>query len=181
MIIAVDVDEVCAELMNVWLSKYNKDYNDNLNKSIIKEWGINEYVKPECGDKIFDYIEDGSIYDSVEPVYNSLWGVNELKNMGFRVIYATMCPLLSSGIKFNWLKNHKFIDKEDDYIEARDKSLIYSDFLIDDNIKNISSFRNKGYIYTQPWNKNYNTIYRMNNWIEIIYIFNIIRKTETNL
>jgi 5'(3')-deoxyribonucleotidase len=175
MIISIDVDEVCAELVDVWIEKYNKDYSDNLTKFNLSHWGIHNIIKPECGNKIYDYIEDGSIYDEVKPVEGSLWGIESLKSMGYRIIYATTSPLLSAGKKFTWLKDNGFIKKEEDYIELKDKSLLRSDYLIDDNEQNIRSFLGIGYIFTRPWNINYKGLHRVNNWAEIVDMFTIIK------
>lgn len=55
-IFAVDVDDVCLDLNSVWLEDYNQVYNDNLKTEDITDWIITKFVKPECGNKIFDLL-----------------------------------------------------------------------------------------------------------------------------
>ena len=56
MIILVDVDGVVANLADEWIKRYNADWDDNLTKEKIKTWGIVEHIKPECGNRIYEYI-----------------------------------------------------------------------------------------------------------------------------
>ena len=78
-LIACDVDGVVANLTKPWLARYNKDWNDNLKIKDIEGWGIQDYVKPECGLKIFNYIKDPSLYDEVLPFSGALNFINTLK------------------------------------------------------------------------------------------------------
>ena len=80
-ILALDIDSVLADLMPVWVERYNIDYNDNLTVKKIKDWDMSRFVKPECGKKIFDYLNDPNLYDYVNPIENAWEGVNALKNI----------------------------------------------------------------------------------------------------
>lgn len=167
-IIFVDVDDVCAKLAPIWLGLYNKDYDDNLTEGDISDWGIDKLVKPECGIKIYHYLKDPKIYDPVLPTSGALEGVNNLREMGLRVLFATACPVEVAGRKFHWLREYGFIKKERDYIEIRDKSLLKGDYMIDDNYDNCNTFSGRGYLMKAPWNIKYNWDYRAENWEDFI-------------
>ena len=79
-IIAMDVDSVVADLGTAWLNRYNRDYNDNMTNENILSWDTHKYVKPECGKKIYEYIEDPSLYDEVLPICGSLWAMDALSD-----------------------------------------------------------------------------------------------------
>ncbi len=172
-IVAVDVDEVVAKLYVPWLARYNRDYNDNFTVDQWTTWDIDTLIKPECGKKIFRYIEDPTIYDETPVVEGALKGVNILKAY-YRVIFVTTSTLGTSGRKLLWLKEHKFLNDQNDYYECGDKSLIYSDYLIDDKIKTVATLvpygKRTNIIFTQPWNKNFFWEHRMNSW-ESFYDF----------
>ena len=125
--IAVDVDGTVADLHTVWLARYNQDYNDNLQSNEIIAWNIHEFTKPECGKRMYEYIEYPSIYDDVLPINGSLEVINELKakRKDLRIIYVTNSTLGTAGRKYTWLKHYGFLDKLDDYVEAKDKALNY--------------------------------------------------------
>lgn len=150
-IFAVDVDGVVADLQKEWLRRYNEDYNDNFpaDKWII--WDIHRLIKPKCGIKIYEYLEDPTIYDNVEPIEGALEAIEKLSNF-FRIIFVTNSTLGASGAKYNWLNKYKFIYKLDDYIECKDKSLVRANWLIDDRMENLLGFCGKKILYTQPWN-----------------------------
>lgn len=152
----VDVDGVVADLISVWLSRYNKDYNDNLKSFDITDWGVDAFVKPEAKQKIFSYIEDSSIYDDVHPIQFSYEGIETLRNYGFRVVFITTPSPNTYGRKLEWLIHYAFLDNKfsKDYIETRDKSLVYGDIMIDDYYKNLEGFSGKKLLFNQPWNYN---------------------------
>ena len=166
MIIAVDIDDTCANLSDTWLGRYNHDYNDNLKRKDITEWAVHKFVKPECGEKIYDYLKDPTLYNFVNPIKDSLEGVNLLRKFG-RVIFITAPTLEVMGRKYYWLKEHGYIDTLDDYIETKEKYLIKYDFIIDDRFDNIKH-SNNNYVDSQPWNTMYNHPKRINNWRQFI-------------
>lgn len=168
-IIAVDVDGTIANTHLAWLDRYNQEYDDNLTKEDWLSWDIHEIVKPECGKRIYKYIEDPKLYDDVKPIEGSQEKIKTLKQC-FRVVFVTTSTFGAAGRKFKWLKDWKFLqgDEENNYVECRDKSLVFSDYLLDDDIKNIQKSVPYGtrinVIYTQPWNKYFQWEHRMKNW-----------------
>lgn len=167
MIVAVDIDDVIISLVPTWLHLYNKDYKDNLSKNDITDWQIDKFVKPECGINIYNYIEDPRIYDLCKPVENSFEAISILHEQA-RVIFITSSTIGCAGRKYIWLKKHGYIDRLDDYIEAKDKYLINCNCLIDDNYANIEHSNKNNYLFSAPWNLKYNYPKRINGWREFI-------------
>ena len=177
-IFAVDVDGVLAHLSVVWMRLYNKDYNDNLTEKEWNTWNIDKIVKPECGKKIYRYIEDPHIYDEVEPYPGAQKGIDILKAY-YRVIFVTTGTQGAAGRKFQWLKDWKFSNNFEDYYECKDKSLVYSDYLIDDYIKNVTAPVPYGsrinILFDQPWNEKFSYSPRMKDWNNI---YNFIKQEK---
>jgi 5'(3')-deoxyribonucleotidase len=177
MNIIVDVDGTVADSTKKWFEKYNADYNDHLKPEDIDGWGLDKQVKPECGVKIYDYLEDPALYDDIEPIKDALMGVKDLRSMGHRVAFATSSPNGSAGAKLRWLLKHGFLDKEKmlgtthpDYAEIHDKGLIYGDILIDDGPHNVQNFKGLGILFNQPHNRNFSWPIRTNSWMQIVNI-----------
>lgn len=170
-IIACDVDGVVADLLTNWLRWYNMGYDDHLAPEDITSWETDKFVKPECGKKIFTYLDDPRLYDEVFPYYGALKTINMLKSLGHRIIYPTKSPLASAGRKYYWLKQYGFIEDDKDYIELNDKSLVRADVLMDDYYKNLDNFVGTKVLFAQPWNtdkkddKNYLYAYTWGNVI----------------
>lgn len=167
----MDIDQPIANLMNEWLFRYNKDWDDQLTAEKIFDWEIHKYVKPECGFRIYEYIEEPTIYDFVYPTIGAKEGLTELRKMGYRIVFVTNSTQGCAGVKFNWLKRWRFIIDKKDYVEAMDKSLIRGDYLVDDNTENVSSFKGQGVLFTQNHNKYSLFTPRVNDWDEVIRYF----------
>lgn len=171
MIIAVDVDEVVADLTTPWLAQYNASYGDSLTPSHIKSWDIHKFCKPECGKKIYDYL-NADIYDYVNPIWGALSGIESLRSRNHRVIFVTSAHSKIAGVKFEWLLKHKFLcDRSDfgvNYIECRDKYLINAAVLIDDGFHNVRAFPRTGILFTQPWNFAHHWDFRVDGWADIL-------------
>lgn len=169
--ILVDVDAVIADLMTEWLSAYNREYNDTLRPEDITRWGIEEFVKPECGTKIFDYLHDPTLYDCVKPIDGAIVSIHWLRQHSYDVRFVT------SGVqpaKIKWLGEHGLLISEHfifspDVVVAHDKSIIMADIMIDDNIDNLNQFDGLKILFAQPWNHvpvgNY---FRADNWPDVI-------------
>lgn len=157
MIIVCDVDDVCADLVPAWVAKYNQDWDDNLKVDDITDWNIAAFTRPECGKKMYDYLNDGSLYDGVLPIEGALEGVIELRKY-HRVVFATTAANGHAGRKLRWLRQHGFLSNERssemDYIEASDKSLIHGDIIVDDGAHNLRVFKGKRIQFLKPWNAN---------------------------
>lgn len=168
-IIGCDVDDVVAMLVNRWLEIYNLEHDDNLWEDDIKTWNIGSHTK--IGDKMYDYLKYSSLYDNVKPVQDSLFGINRLREFGYRVVFITASTPEQSGRKYQWLLEKKYITHRKDYYEALDKSLIATDYLIDDNPDNVVNAFGKGIVFTKPWNLLLVNYPRVNNWLEVIDYF----------
>jgi len=177
-----DVDGVPADLLTAWLGRYNKDYNDTLVSDDIIDWGTHQFVKPECGLKMYDYLDDPTLYDEVLPYDNGcLEFCNEMKGAGWRIIFATVTPNGSAGAKFRWLVKHKYLDEKEgknDYVELRDKNLLCGagQILIDDALHNTDAWYKAGrtpILFTQPHSIGTKVPYfHTNDWNKIFDICN---------
>lgn len=165
MTILCDVDGVVADLLSRWLRLYNQDYDDCLTPADITSWETNEFVKPECGKRIFHYLDRADLYDGVLPIEGARVGVQELRAMGHRVVYVTAC---SSGVmakgKIEWLFRHDFLTDMKDLMVARDKSLAKGDLMIDDYIKNLRDFGGRGVLFDAPYNRHIGGFPRALDW-----------------
>lgn len=151
-IVAIDVDGTIADLLPEWLGRYNASYDDNLTEDKIIRWGIHEFVKPECGDNIYEWLKDPALYDNVQPYPGAIEGIKKIKFAGHRVIYPTVTPIETPGVKYEWLKRYGLIDNMRDYIEVTDKSLIAANFLVDDRPENLDFFKGIKILVLRPWN-----------------------------
>lgn len=154
--LAIDVDGVLANLISVWLRRYNKDYHDDLSPYNIVDWDVSKFVVDAAKDTIWEYIQDASLYDEVLPIEFALESVERLREY-FNLVFVTDATFGTVGRKLRWLKHHGFFWDGDEYIETKDKSLVPAKFLIDDYIKNVEDFVGDGdgvgILFGQEWNR----------------------------
>ena len=153
--------------------KAAKEADDEEAKQLFDFLAKEENIHYQFLEDQHSYLKDPKIYDPVMPTTGALEGVNALRELNYRVLFATSCPVEVAGRKFYWLKQYGFIKKERDYIEIRDKSLLKGDFMIDDNYDNCNTFSGYGYLMKAPWNIKYNWHYRANDWEDFIKIMAI--------
>lgn len=168
-----DVDGVVAKLDETWFARYNRDYDDNLTDDKVTGWGMDEFVKPECGSKIYDYLQDPTLYDNCPPMQDALWGINQLRDMGYRVVFVTSSTAGHSGRKYRWLIDNGFLNSHHasirDYVEAADKSVVAGDFIVDDGIHNLDTSPARPIMFLRPWNKKDTDKYPyVENWGELV-------------
>lgn len=160
MRVLCDLDSIIVDLQTSWLALYNKDYNDNLTTANILEWETHKYVKPECGQKIYDYLSKPGFFYNLEPLHGATEALERLHESGlFNIRIITAAPLGTFEEKREWV--HKwlpFLDPKKDIIACYDKYLVNGDILIDDSPHNIVDYK-KTHFYAKictiayPYNK----------------------------
>ena len=177
--IGVDVDDVTLDFVGILLEVYNSEWGDNLAVDDITDWYLAKFVKPECGKIVFNYFEDPNLYWAINPVENAVAGIKFLKLLGHRIVFITHSSLGASGAKYKKLKELGILDDANDYIEAKDKTLVKFDFLIDDKPKTLLDYKlGVPIVFTRPWNKDIDHKPRVNSWLEIVDLFRMMAKKE---
>lgn len=171
--ILADVDDVTCDLVPAWLARYNRDYGDTLVPDDIKNWTMTDWVSEACGDKIYDYLKDPTLYDEVRPVSGAIHGVDALRRAGHRVVFVTSASGEGMGAKLAWLIRYDFLPKHTyihpDYVVAHDKNLIRGDMLIDDRYSNVVGFSGIKALFRRPWNDSESSGYdvRVYSWADV--------------
>jgi 5'(3')-deoxyribonucleotidase len=73
--------------------------------------------------------------------------------------------------KFDWLQRHFPFIPTSNIVFCGDKSIIFADYLIDDNVRHLSKFHGEGIIYTAPHNVNETRFRRVNSWEDVRGMF----------
>jgi 5'(3')-deoxyribonucleotidase len=161
--LAVDVDDVLLDLVTAWLNRYNDEYKDNLEAEDITDWNLLKYVKPECGEKIYDFLTP-SIYEEVLPLPEAAEFVARLRENHY-ITYATSCGYSQVSKEYLeakqlCLSQYDISRPEDEWfpvaggIESKNRAPCH--LLIDDRIENIRAWHESGrygLLFSRPWNR----------------------------
>lgn len=135
-----DLDSIIANLMEPWLAWYNQQFDDNLTFDKLVTYNIEDYVKPECGTRIFDFFRDKSRYANV-PIYaGAAEGLLKLHQAGVDIVIATATAGSTAPEKYIIAKRAApWLDKHHIIIGTR-KEILHGDFFIDDAPKNMTAY-----------------------------------------
>jgi 5'-nucleotidase len=171
-IISLDLDSTLNTLDTEWFSIYNKDYNDNLTREDIVRWETHTIVKPECGNKIYDYLLTPKFFRNlgIKPHAKE---VTEWLSQYFDLYIVTAYHPKTCLDKAEWVEHYLPHIPIKNIIFCNFKGLIHTDYLIDDGGHNILDFseNNKSglpIVFDAPWNKYLeNKFIRVYDWLEI--------------
>ena len=160
MIILCDIDGVAADLHAQWVRWYNRTTGSERTTGDIHGWYVHEYLGM-TDRSVYEYLDDPSIYDTIEPVRGFVPAITKLRNDGHRIVFVTSSCIAQNGRKLRWLMKHGAIamtgaKSSPDYIEASDKSLIKGDIMIDDYGKNLAGFDGHRILFSHPHNEDVN-------------------------
>ena len=186
MIIAIDVDEVLADLLSQFIKYHNNLYGTDLHRDEFTSYSWWEIIGDGYTidkEKILDFFKSPDV-DLIRPVAGAQDGVRELKKMHDLVV-VTSRHFSLSVLTEHWLKkyfpdcfskyyytkstvNHNTITKFDACREAGAQLLIddqfsFADEVADHNIKVL--------LFDQPWNRAYpqhKFITRVASWPDIV-------------
>lgn len=180
MRLLLDMDSVLVQLMPYWLRLYNAEYNDNLTMDKITAWDMARFVKPECGNKIYEYLNQPGAFRDLEPMPHGPETVKALLEDGHEIFIVTAPPVRSSTAmwdKLEWVREHLPFFPEHHVIFCHPKYVIHGDILFDDSPINLAHFARIGVAMDYNYNKE-EGVFRVNSWPEFKQLVDSLSKDE---
>lgn len=166
------MDEVIADALSEYLSRYNADFGQNLTKADLMGQRLADLVAPEHWPRLDSYFDDASFFTNLEVMENSQDVVRELAaQYDIFIVTAAMEIPRSFAPKFEWLQRHFPFIPPDNYVFCGNKAVIAADYLIDDSVYQLQRFEGQGVIFTSPRNIHEKRFPRVNNWPEVREMF----------
>jgi 5'-nucleotidase len=153
-IIVVDTDEVIRKFVSQVTKIYNKEFPENqTNTDSLTAWSLSEYF-PLIKDiqNYFDIIHPQEIYEHAEIYEGAQVFLLKLRELGYFVVLASAQIPENHQYTIAWYKKHKLV--YDAICFTKDKSIFHADYLLDDGVHNLKSFRHGMPIaMDRGWNK----------------------------
>lgn len=164
------MDGVIADTVANFISWYERDYGVSI--------GLEAFEgKPEAeglpDNTVRKYAVTPGFFRSVPVMKGAKKAVLELsKNFDVYIVSAAMEFPQSLTEKYEWLKEHFSFISWKNIILCGDKSIIGTDYMIDDHVRNLDTFKGKTLMFTAGHNAGINNHTRVNNWNEVINLLN---------
>ena len=167
--IAIDMDEVMADVMPKFLDIYEYEFGKRL--STEEFWGSKVYYREEAKflrDRLFEkgFFADLPVMPDSQEVVKEL-----MEDYEIFITTAAMEFRSSFEDKYDWLREHFPFIHWRNIVFCGDKSIIQADYMIDDHVFNLKKFSGKGLLYTASHNVMENRFTRVNNWEEVRTFF----------
>lgn len=165
--IGVDLDTTLNDLEIVWLERYNRDYGDCLTVEHMVDWDVSTYVKPECGRKMYDYLDEPGFFRRLGIKPGAREGMAFLSEH-FEVYIVSAAHPNSVADKWAWIQEHLPFVPFEHFVPLSKKELLKLDYLIDDGPHNIERFPGTGIVFDMPYNRHLPSRHpRFDNWLDI--------------
>ena len=148
--IALDMDEVMADVVPKFLEYYERDFG--VRPAREQWWGKKIYQLPNAA-HIRSYLDEKGFFADL-PVMEDCREVVGWLTRHYDVFAVTAATEFRNSLedKYDWLERHFPSIGWQRLVLCGDKSIIHADYMIDDHVKNLEKFTGKGLLYTASHN-----------------------------
>lgn len=167
--IALDMDEVIADVIPKFLDYYERDFGERPDKS--QWWGKKIYQLPNAA-HIRSYLQDEGFFADL-PVMEHSQEVVKWLCEHYEVFAVTAATEFRNSLrdKLDWLDHHFPFIGWQRLVLCGDKRIIQADYMIDDHAWNLEHFKGKGLLFTASHNLDEQRFTRVDNWLEVRAFF----------
>lgn len=165
--IGIDMDGVLADIESHWLNLYERDYGIRLSAEIFK--GVKESDAFPDKTAVEKYVFTPGFFRTLPVMEGAVEAVKKLaEDYEIYIVSAAMEFPLSLFEKREWLTEHFPFISWKNIIFCGDKSVIATDYLIDDHCKNLDYCKGTPIMFSAGHNANLNHHVRANSWSEVL-------------
>ncbi len=170
--ITLDMDDVLADTHGKLIEYVLNEFDTHYLYEDFRKTAFRELLHPKQLKKMYSYIHQTGFFKDIPVMEGAQETVKELSQY-YEIYVATAALEFPNSFreKYDWLQMNFPDISWKNIVFCGDKSIIASDFLIDDHIKNMISFTGKGILYSAPHNKDETAYPRVANWREIREMF----------
>jgi 5'(3')-deoxyribonucleotidase len=166
------MDEVMANTVAEHIRRYNADFGADLTHEDLDGKWLWQCVPQEHHEALGAYLNEPEFF-GVLPVMPHAQRVLERLNEDHEVFIASAAMEVPASFtaKFRWMGEHFPFIRPSHIVFCGDKSILASDFLIDDNPRQLRAFTGRGLLFTAPHNKYVTEWTRVEDWLAVEKFF----------
>lgn len=163
--IAIDMDETIADPIKKAREWYYRDYGKTFTPEELHGKTFTEAVPPEHKDKIKEYLNTPGFFRDLDVFPDAMEVLKEL-NQKYKLYIVSAAMEFPDSLrdKYDWLQEHFPFLTWKQFCLCGDKSIVQTDIMIDDLIRNFTFFKGKAYLYHGHHNVHIEGYERILNW-----------------
>jgi 5'(3')-deoxyribonucleotidase len=160
------MDGVIADTVSQFIEWYERDYGVRIEKVAFEG-------KPEAeglpGGAVKKFVYTSGFFRTIPVMEGAREAVIELmKDFDVYIVSAATEFPQSLNDKYEWLQEHFPFISWRNIVFCGDKSIIGTDYMIDDHVKNLDCCKGKTFMFTAGHNAGVNHHTRVDNWKEVM-------------
>ncbi len=165
--IAIDMDEVLADTLKKVVFKFNEESGETVTLEQLEGIKLRD-IHPQHAETLSNLLLDREFFRDLEVFPDAVRVVERLtEHYDVYIATAAMDVPTSFDAKYEWLIEHfKFLDPQN-FIFCGNKGVVGTDYLIDDNPKQLRAFKGTGIMYHASHNVNEEGFDRVHSWKEV--------------
>ncbi|MFL5808092.1 MAG: 5' nucleotidase, NT5C type [Flavisolibacter sp.] len=168
--IAIDMDGVLSDTVAQFITWYERHSGEKLDREFFHGKPENECL-PDNLVRKFVYMP--GFFRTAPVIQGAKEAVLELtEHFKVYIVSAAMEFPQSLAEKREWLEEHFPFISWQQIVFCGDKSIIGTDYMIDDHVKNLDYCKGKPMLFTSPHNIDIKHHKRVNDWKEVMEFFN---------
>ena len=147
------MDEVMADTLTEHLARYNRDHGTHVQTSDLNGRWLWQIIPERDLPRLQSYLDDPDFWAEL-PLFDGARRVLERMSADHEIFVASAAmevPVSFSG-KYRWLQRHFPFLEPSRFVFCGTKSVLATDYLIDDNPRQLRAFGGKGLLFTAPHN-----------------------------
>jgi 5'-nucleotidase len=170
--IAIDMDEVMADALSRHLDLYNRQFKTALTRDHTHGKYLHQVVPEEHQEQVHQMVREVGFFRDLPVMPDCVEVIRDLQQRYDIFITTAAMQFPNSFIeKYDWLAQHLPFIPWTHIVFCGDKSVIATDFLIDDHAKNFTNFGGEGILFTAPHNVHVTGYRRVASWHEVRTMF----------
>jgi 5'-nucleotidase len=172
--IAVDMDGVLADTESHFIDYYEKEFGEKIERKTIL--GKPESLAFPDPTAVRRYVHKAGFFRTLPLIKGGQYAIKKLmEDFDVYIVSAAMEFPLSLYEKKQWLEEHFPFITWKNIVFCGDKSIIKTDYMIDDHIKNLDFFSGIPLLFSASHNVDVKHHRRLNNWDEILTFFETVK------
>lgn len=170
--LTLDMDDVLANTHKKLVNIILNDFDSLLTEEQLHSKALKELLHPKQLKRLNKIIDSPGFFADIEVMDGAKETVYRLSHF-YEIFIATACMEFPTSFKdkFDWLHRHFSFIPWTNIVLCGYKSIIHSDYLIDDHVRNLVAFKGEGILFSAPHNLQNRAFKRVANWEEISELF----------